>query len=47
MRFMATSGCELFEINPNPTGGEVYDYVIAEPATRGVAEFLRLLGMDA
>ena len=39
-------GCDLFEINPNPTGAGMYDHVIAAPATSGVVEFLRQLGME-
>jgi NAD-dependent deacetylase len=38
-------GCELFEINPSPTGVGMYDHIIAAPATSGVAELLRLLGV--
>jgi NAD-dependent deacetylase len=38
-------GCELFEINPKPTGTGLYDHVIAAPATRGVPAFLERLGI--
>ena len=39
-------GCTLIEINPNPTGAAVFDHVIAAPATRGVADFLRFLDLE-
>ncbi|WP_297368511.1 NAD-dependent deacylase [Acidocella sp.] len=35
--------CRLFEINPKPTGTDLFDDVIAEPASTGVAEFVRRL----
>lgn len=38
-------GCVLYEINPAPTGGEYFDHVIAAPASDGVPEFLRILGV--
>ena len=39
-------GCELYEINPAPAGGDLYDHVIGAPATAGVAEFLHRLGIE-
>ena len=39
-------GCDLYEINPEPAGRGVYDHIIAAPATLGVPEFLRLLGIE-
>jgi NAD-dependent deacetylase len=38
--------CLLYEINPTPTGGHVFDHVIAAPASQGVPEFLRRLGVE-
>ena len=39
-------GCDLYEINPQPAGRDLYDHVIAAPATLGVPEFLRRLGIE-
>jgi NAD-dependent deacetylase len=39
-------GCDLYEINPIPAGRDLYDHVIAAPATLGVPEFLRRLGIE-
>jgi NAD-dependent deacetylase len=39
-------GCDLYEINPKPAGRDLYDHVIAAPATLGVPEFLRRLGIE-
>ncbi len=39
-------GCELYEINPAPAGRGLYDHVIAAPATLGVPELLRRLGIE-
>lgn len=38
-------GCALYEINPAPTGAGLYEHVIAAPATRGVAAFMRRMGI--
>ncbi len=38
-------GCELYEINPKPAR-DSFDHVIAAPATLGVAEFMRRLGIE-
>lgn len=38
-------GCVLYEINPAPTGGRYFDHVIEAPASEGVPEFLRRLGL--
>jgi len=37
--------CALYEINPKPAGHALFDHVIAAPATLGVPELLRRLGM--
>ena len=38
--------CILYEINPKPTASDLFGHVIAAPATRGVQEFIRLLGVQ-
>jgi NAD-dependent deacetylase len=38
-------GCALIEINPSPSGSALFDQVIAAPATLGVPELLRRLGI--
>jgi NAD-dependent deacetylase len=38
-------GCVLYEINPKPSGNDVFDQVIAAPACMGVPELLRLLNI--
>lgn len=38
-------GCVLYEINPVPTGGRYFDHVIEAPASEGVPEFVRRLGL--
>lgn len=39
-------GCALYEINPKPSAQHLFDHVIAAPATLGVAEFIRQLGIE-
>jgi NAD-dependent deacetylase len=37
--------CRLFEINPTPTGAQLFDEVITEPASTGVPEFISRLAL--
>jgi NAD-dependent deacetylase len=38
-------GCTLYEINPRPSGAGMFEHVIAAPASAGVPEFMRQLGV--
>ncbi len=38
-------GCILYEVNPQPAAHDLFDHAIAAPATLGVPELLRQLGI--